>query len=257
MTPNPETPDAVVQSLLRAHAGGPAADDEALQARVTSLEQAYAIQEQLFAALGDPPGVPRYWKSGGPSRSDAMRHAPLPLAGVRPSGDALAGLHLRHRWIEAEVALRIGRAVTPDAAQGLVPEDAPALVDAMCMAIEVVDTRWASARQAPLLLKVADLLVHGALVLGEFVPFSPRRWDAQECRVRIGTADRQSFRGSLGVGDPAWVLPQWLRHATRHGATVPAGTVVSTGSWCGLLDAKAGDHVVAEFPGIGAASVQL
>lgn len=249
--------DAVVQDLLRAHGGGPAADDQAAQARVSSLDEAYSIQEQLFAALGNPPGVPRYWKSGGPSRSDAMRHAPLPVAGVRPSGSGLDGLHLRHRWIETEVALRLGRAVTPDAARDLKPEDAPALVDGMCVAIEVVDTRWAAARQAPPLLKLADLLVHGALVLGEFAPFAPRQWDAQECRVRIGSADWQTFRGSLGVVDPAWVLPDWLRHLTRNGATVPAGTVVSTGTWCGLLEARAGDLVVAEFPGIGTASVRF
>lgn len=257
MTSHRESLDAVVQDLLRAHGGGPAADDRAAQACVSSVDDAYAVQERLLAALGAPPGVARYWKSGGPSRADAMRHAPLPLAGVRRSGDALAGLHLRHRWIEAEVALRVGRSVTPDMAQALAPGDAPALVDAMCVSIEVVDTRWASARQAPPLLKLADLLVHGALVLGDFLPFSPRAWDAQECRVRVGASGWQSFRGSLGVGDPAWVLPQWLRHATRHGATVPAGTVVSTGSWCGLLEANAGDLVVAEFPGLGTASVQL
>jgi 2-keto-4-pentenoate hydratase len=264
MSPDTESIDAVVQSLLRAHEGGPAANDQALQAHVSSVEQAYAIQERLYAALGNPPGVPPYWKSGGPSRAEPMRHAPLPVAGVRPSGSALdglhSGLHLRHRWIEAEVALRLGQAVTPDAARQLTPQDAPALVDALCVSIEVVDTRWAAARNAAPLLKLADLLVHGALVLGDFVPYAPFRshdWAGQECRVQIGTTTAQSFRGSLGVGDPAWVLPDWLRHVTQHGASVPAGTVVSTGTWCGLLEAEAGDEVSVEFPGIGVTTLRL
>lgn len=259
-----EADEAIVQSLLRAHQGGPAADEQAALARIISLEQAYAMQERLYAALGHPPGVPRYWKSGGPSRSEPMRHAPLPIAGVRPSGTRLDGLrpgpYLRHRWIEAEIALRLGRAVTPDAAQRLTPQDAPALVDALCVSIEVVDTRWAAGRTAPPLLKLADLLVHGALVLGDFVPYAPFRshdWAGQECRVRIGTAAAQSFRGSLGVGDPTWVLPDWLRHLSRQGATVPAGTVVSTGTWCGLLGATAGDEVSAEFPGIGVTTLRF
>jgi 2-keto-4-pentenoate hydratase len=59
------------------------------------------------------------------------------------------------------------------------------------------------------------------------------------------------------MADPVWVLPAWLRHATRDGATVPAGTVVTTGTWCGLLPAMQGDLVRARFDGIGEASVQL
>lgn len=247
----------LVDRLRRAHGGGPVADDRAAQPLVASLEDAYAVQEQLYAALGNPPGVPPYWKSGGATRADPMRHAPLPVAGVRSSGASLEGVPLRNRWIEAEIALRLGRAVTPELARDLAPGEASDLVDAMAVAIEVVDTRWAGGRGAAPLLKVADLVVHGALVLGAFVPFAPRAWDQQECQVRIGTGDWRTFRGTLGVGDPAWVLPQWLQHATRHGATVPAGTVVSTGSWCGLLDAAAGERVVARFAGVGEAVVLL
>jgi 2-keto-4-pentenoate hydratase len=215
------------------------------------------VQERVLAALGEPPGVARYWKSGSPSRADALLHAPLPRRGVRPSGQRLDGVLLRHHWIEAEVALRIARDVTPQDAQALAMESARALVDAMCVSIEVVDSRWAAARAAPPLLKLADFLVHGALVLGDFVPFAPRDWSKQECRVRIGTGEWRAFTGSLGIGDPAWVLPAWLQHATRHGGSVAAGTVVTTGTWCGLLEAQAGDTVVAEFPGIGAATARL
>lgn len=269
MRPTPTLPqlteadEAIVQSLLRAHQGGPAVDDQAAQARISTLEQAYALQERLYAALGHAPGVPPYWKSGGPSRSDPMRHAPLPVAGVRSSGSALNTLPLRHRWVEAEVALRLGQAVTPDEAWRLTPEDAPALVDALCVSIEVVDTRWAAGRAVPPLLKLADLQVHGALVLGDFRPFAPFQshdWSQQECQVQFTSAKGQTvraFRGSLGVGDPSWVLPDWLRHLSRHGATVPAGTVVSTGTWCGLLDAQVGDEVRAEFPGIGVTTLRF
>ena len=49
----------------------------------------------------------------------------------------------------------------------------------------------------------------------------------------------------------------WLRHATRDGAVVAAGTVLTTGTWCGMLQAQAGDAVTVEFDGIGAAAIQL
>lgn len=245
--------EAVVDALLRARQGGPAADDQALAARVSSPEQAYLIQERTVARLDASDALPRHWKSGGPTRADTMRHAPLPAAGVRRSGAAMDDLPLRHRWIEVEIALRLGRDVSPDDARQVTHENAGQWVDAMCVSIEVVDTRWAAGRDAPPLLKLADLLVHGALVLGEFVPYAARDWTQQECRVRIGAQEARSFRGSLGTITPEWVLPDWLKHLTRRGQAVPAGTVVTTGTWCGLLDAQAGDAVEVEFAGVGAA----
>jgi 2-keto-4-pentenoate hydratase len=53
------------------------------------------------------------------------------------------------------------------------------------------------------------------------------------------------------------VLPEWLRHATRDGDVLPAGSVVSTGTWCGALEAQAGDRVCVQFDGVGEAVVQL
>lgn len=257
MAPDTDAIDTTVQHLLLAHQGGALADDQALQGLITTEDQAYAVQDRLLVALGEPAACPPHWKSGGPSRANALKHAPLPPKGVRTTGASVSDLHLHHGWFEAEVALRIGREVKANEAQRITLEDACALLDGMCVSIEILDSRWRGARKAAPLLKQADLLMHGALVLGAFVPFSPRAWDQQACHVRIGSADAQTFLGSLGIGDPAWVLPAWMRHATRHGASIPGGTVVSTGSWCGVLDAPAGERVAVEFPGIGTAAVRL
>ena len=248
---------AVFQSLLAAWRGGPAADDQALAGALASPEAAYAVQARLVAALDGVAAGARHWKSGGPARDATLTHAPLPARGVRPDGADLTDLHLRHRGIEAEIALRLGREVSAREAAALSPEDAAALVDAMCVSIEVVDSRWASGRAAPALLKLADLQSHGALVLGELQDVRPVDWSQQRCRVRVGTADWQSFQGSHSLADPAWLLPAWLRHATREGHAVPAGTLVTTGTWCGLLNAAPGDRIEVEFPGIGRAACRV
>jgi 2-keto-4-pentenoate hydratase len=75
--------------------------------------------------------------------------------------------------------------------------------------------------------------------------------------VAIGSAPARQFQGSHSLGDPAWLLAQWLRHVARNGATVPAGTVVTTGTWCGMLPASPGDLVTVRFDGIGYAWVHL
>ena len=220
---------------------------------------AYAVQDQVAQALGwFGTATPRHWKSGGPSRSAVATHAPLPPRGVWASPAQAGSWPFNFRGIEAEVALRLGAPVDPVLAAGLDLAQARRLVDALCVSIEIVDSRWAEGLQASALHKLADLQSHGALVLGDWVPFDAAHdWSTQVCRVRIGSGAEQRFQGSHAMADPAFVLPAWLRHATRGGAVLPAGTVVTTGTWSGLLQAERGDDVVVAFDGIGQARVQL
>lgn len=248
------TPEAVAQALLAARRDRTAIDVTPLA--LAGAEQAYAVQDLVWQQLA--PGAPqRHWKSGGPSREATLTHAPLLPAGVWTSPAAAGSFHFNMRLIEAEIALRLARDVTPAQAKALTHEAAPGLVDAMCVSIEVVDSRWQQRGATPALPKLADFQAHGALVLGEFVPFAARDWSAQRCTVAIGDEPVREFRGSQALVDPTWLLPIWLQHVTRHGDTARAGTVVTTGTWCGMLPAQAGQLVVARFDGIGQASVQL
>lgn len=224
---------------------------------LNEAEQAYEAQDAVAKAMGwfDRP-VPQHWKSGGPSRTATLTHAGLPPQRVWASPADARGTHFNWRLIEAEVALRLGREVSPADAQAFNPATAPQWLDGMAVSIEIVDSRWEN-RAANALLKLADLQSHGALVLGAWRPFAARDWAQQACNVQVGSAAAQSFRGTHSLGDPLWLLPIWLRHVTRHGATVPAGTIVTTGTWCGMLEAKPGDRVKAVFEGIGEAEVQL
>jgi 2-keto-4-pentenoate hydratase len=221
-------------------------------------DAAYAVQNAVAHALGWFDGVPRHWKSGGASLA-TQTHAPLPPQGVWASpADARAWPFTTARVIEAEVALQLARDVDAALAATLDLDAARALVDAMCVSIELCDTRWQDGFTAPALNRLADLQSHSALALGAWVPFTPARdWTSQPCRVQIGAQPAAEFRGTHSLGDPAAVLPAWLRHATRGGHTLPAGTVVTTGTWCGALTAQAGDAVEVTFDGIGQARVQL
>jgi 2-keto-4-pentenoate hydratase len=250
--------DAAVRALLQARRAQQTIG--AVDVPLPDAAAAYAVQARVAQALGwFGGGTPRHWKSGGPSRDAVLTHAPLPPDGVWESpADARARSWSFHfRGIEAEVALRLGSDVDAALAATLDVTTASALIDAMCVSIELVDSRWIEGLNAPPLAKLADLQSHGALVLGEWVPFATRDWAAQSCVVSIGDAAPRTFRGTHAMGDPAFVLPGWLRHATRDGSVLRAGTVVTTGTWCGLPLAVAGDRVVAEFPGIGKAVVQL
>jgi 2-keto-4-pentenoate hydratase len=248
--------DHTVQALVQARRSGRTTPASAMP--LPDAAAAYAVQDGVAAAFAwFSDAMPQHWKSGGPSRAAMLTHAALPPAGVWLSPADARGWPFHFRGIEAEIALRLAREVDAAHAATLDVQGASALVDAMCVSIELVDSRWSEGRDSPALAKLADLQSHGALVLSEWVPYAARDWAAQRCVLTIGAGAPMVFMGSHALADPAFVLPAWLRHATRHGGSVAAGTVVTTGTWCGLPLAHVGDLVVADFPGIGRASVHL
>jgi 2-keto-4-pentenoate hydratase len=248
---------ALTDALVAARRGNRTLDASPWTDALATDTQAYEVQDAVAVALGwfDAQPVPGTWKSGGGSRSATLTHAPLPPAGVRPNSADFSDLVFHTPGIEAEIALRLGQDVTPAQAAELTPETAASLIDAMTVSVEIVDSRWQDLAATPALLRLADSQVHGALVLGDWIPYAAVDWASQRCETKVGTAETVVREGTHPLGDPTWLLPTWLRHITRYGQTAPKGTVVTTGSWVGILPCRRGDQVSAAFPGIG--SVRL
>ena len=250
--------EAVADALLKARRSGMSADAAPLAEALADADEAYAAQQRVAEALGwFAAGAPRHWKSGGPGRTQPLTHAPLPPAGVWASPADASRWPMHARLVESEIALRLGREVDAALAARLDMAGAAALVDAMAVAIEIVDSRWQQGLAAPALLRLADLASHAALVLGDWVPCAPRDWSAQRCRLVIGAQPPIERVGTHSCGDPAWVLADWLRHATARHGTLPAGTVVTTGTWAGAPAAAIGDSVRLSFDGIGEAKARF
>jgi 2-keto-4-pentenoate hydratase/2-oxohepta-3-ene-1,7-dioic acid hydratase in catechol pathway len=251
--------DNVIDALVRARRESKLADAEPLASALVDVEEAWLVQTCVGNELGwwdDAPAL--NWKTGAASRTATQGHSPLPPRGVlRSPADMRARPVMHQRLIEAEVAFRLGESVSNQQAAAIDHDNVMSLFEEFTVSIEVCDSRWQQTQKAPPLLGIADLQSHGGLVLGEWIPCVARDWAAQTGRVRIGKQDERSFTGSHSCVDPTWLLPGWLRHATREGFTLPAGTVVTTGTWCGAPAAERGDLVEVEFDGIGKARVQL
>ncbi|MEO5321899.1 fumarylacetoacetate hydrolase family protein [Mesorhizobium sp. CC13] len=248
----------VADTLLSARQQGQPHVAAVFDKALAGADEAYAVQEAVSGALRwFANAAPRHWKSGGQSRQSVLTHAPLPPHGVWTSPAIANGFSFTRRGIEAEIALRLGRDVDARLAAELDETAAVELIDAMAVSIEIVDSRWTECMAAPPLLRLADLQCHGALILGDWQPWKARDWSRQVCRVAIGSKDVVERCGTHALGAPTWGLGAWLRHITRNGAIAGAGTVVTTGTWVGILDAREGDLVVAEFEGIGSTRVQL
>lgn len=227
-------------------------------------DDARAVQRALAQAYGWWPAdcAPRYWKSGGTGRDQPLVHAPLPELGIRTGMTEAAPPSpvFQMRGAEAEIALRIGAEVTAEQAAALDHASAQALVDGWCVALEWVDVRWRDGVKAPALAQLADGQCHGGLLLGDWQPMSAlqgKDWSAQTCTITVNSDAPKTFTGTHSLGDPAWLLLDWLQHVAREYGSVPAGTVVTTGTWCGCMQLQAGDRFQAEFSGLGTLAWQF
>ena len=252
MSVRPDT-QKLITALIQARLSGQPLRAAAWDNAVHNEADAYAVQDGVAAALGWAEGpLVRHWKSGGATRSGPFSHAPLDPAAINPAGKTWQLL-----GVEAEVALRLGCDVSPEAARAMAPETAGDWVDAMAVSVELVTSRWAEGLAAPELLRMADHQSNAGLVLGDWQPYAVRDWSIQTCRVEIGSETAVTRTGGHSLNDPAWLLPAWLQHLTRHGTTVAVGTVVTTGSWVGCLPVQPRERVSVDFAGLGNLAVWL
>lgn len=227
-------------------------------ARFTQVDCMLQVLQESARLDGWTEGpAPRYWKSGGPALSELF-HAPLPQAGVHASGARLQQKALCVHGVEGEIAFRLGQRVDRAQALALDESNVHQMFDGVAAAIEWVDSRWDRGLDAALALRQADLLGHGALVLsGQWTPYRMQDWSLTGCRISIDDEPVRQFRGSHPLKNPTAVLLPWLQHATGHWGTLEAGSVVTTGSWSGILQARQGSVVKLEFDGLPAVQMQF
>lgn len=177
---------ALANALIQARQSNQTLDATSWLNTLETADQAYEVQDAVASALAWFGGqtVPRYWKSGGASRSATLTHAPLPPAGVRTGPADFSDMAFHVPGIEAEIALRLGQDVTPAMAAKLDHGDAASLIDAMAVSVEIVDSRWQDLAATPALLRLADSQVHGALAIGEWQPYAAVDWASQRCETK-------------------------------------------------------------------------
>lgn len=257
MAPPARPPSAAVQAvaaaLLRAYRERRRCSSLGAELALHDDDEALAVQDAVCFGLARP-GEHRVmaWKAGAAGRNAPVMASPLPAAGLHRGAMPLPASAFHQRGIEAEIAFRLARPP-----QGEV-QDEGALgrhFDALCVAIEVVDSRWIEAMAAPERLRLADLQSHAALILGDWLPLRSIDWAAQPCRTLVNGEVAARGVGNHACVDPSAVLGGWLRHAAARGAVLEAGDVVTTGSWGRALWIGPDDHAVVDFPGIGSLRV--
>lgn len=231
--------ERIAARLLEARADGTLIDT-ASEAGPADLAEVYRVQDIVLRALSGA-ARPGAWKAIPPRPGAEPAAAPVPRKLVIASpgsfrtGPGLLGA-------EAEIAFRLGDDLAP--------------VEALAL-IELAETRLASWDAAPALWKLADFQSNGVLVVGS----GTAAWRAidfrlQSVELRVNGRLVKNALGTHPSGDPTALLPWLVKHAANRGGLLP-GDIVTTGSWVGIVPVRAGDEVLARFPGIGEARLRL
>jgi 2-keto-4-pentenoate hydratase len=222
-------------------------------ARPTDAAAAYAIQDEVLAALGGIGG----WKVGAANPSSEPGCSPLPAAGVVRSGHAFAPAAFRLNGLEAEIAFTIAHDLPPLAAP-YTADDLLHAIAAVHPAIEIVDSRFVDMRAVDPLSALADFGSHGALAFG---PGRTHDLRVEQSRQRVvleaGGKLLADNVGGNAAGDVFRLLAWLANHAAARCGGLRAGQVITTGSCTGLTFAHPPVAVRADLAGIGACEIAL
>lgn len=217
----------------------------------SSFSEALAIQEATVAALGET--VVGY-KVAGTDPVEAM-WAPVLSTCLFSDPAVIPASQVPLLGIEVEIAYRLERELAAaDRAMNMAMFDR---CTSVVPAIEVVDTRFANYAKTPLLHRAADLMSNGALVCGE--PWADAAaHDLEKLAVRLwaGKALLADTVGGHSAIDPRRPALAFIQAAGRPDR-LPRNTLITTGTYTGLLHARPGDTVTAGIAGYGTLTVSF
>jgi 2-keto-4-pentenoate hydratase len=236
--------DKAAALFVAARQSGQPIDRLPPECRPASPRDALAIQDATVRALGERIGA---WKVANSIDGVLMRGAILEPR-IFDSPARVSARLVPMLGVEAEIAFRFDAGLPArdrDYSYAEVAEAATALA-----AIEIVDTRFRSYKETPLLDRSADCISNGGFVKGK-----PRKdWrqaDLKKIEVTLLVDGAVLVQGTGGhaAGDP--LLPAVaLANDLRRSGGLPRGIIVTTGTYTGLNTVKPGQSVQARFAGL-------
>lgn len=230
--------------------------------RPAERAEAYAVQACIEAHTRQP----LYgWKIAATSAA-GQKHISVdgPLAGrllaervIADGGDCVLGNNLM-KVAELEFAFRMGRDLPPRP-EPYTEDEVLAAVATLHPAIEIPDSRYEHFATVGLAQLVADNACAHRFILG---PAASYDWRGLDLAAHRGRAYRNGAPAGEGVGSnvlggPVTALTWLANELSRHGLTLKAGQVVTTGTCLAPLPIAAGEHIEGDLGSLGRVSVTI
>jgi len=197
------------------------------------------------------------WKIGAKSEDGPIQGAPLPRRGIWPNGAVLARGDFPVFGIEVEIMFRFDRDFLPDAAPATTAQVLGS-IDAIATAIEIVSSRLRGWPEVPKPNQLADLQNHGALIAGEWIAYRGE-FAFHRPRAQLLFNGQRVFddTGANPAGDPRRLLPGLVAHCQAQNIALPAGTLVTAGSYTGMFFPQAPGTVTGRIAGLPAVEFDI
>ena len=230
--------------------------------RPAERAEAYAVQGCLAAYTA----APLYgWKIAATSTA-GQKHIGVdgPLAGrllaervIADGGDCALGNNLM-KVAELEFAFRMGRDLPPRAAP-YTEDEVLGAVATLHPAIEIPDSRYEHFEKVGAPQLIADNACAHRFMLGRA---APEGWRALDLAAHKGHATRNGAPAGEGIGSnvlggPVTALTWLANELSRHGLTLRAGEVVTTGTCLIPVPIAAGDRIEGDLGVLGRVAISI
>ncbi|RXZ36633.1 2-keto-4-pentenoate hydratase [Oxalobacteraceae bacterium CAVE-383] len=212
-----------------------------------NADDAYAVQQRFLEINKSRIGG---WKVGSKSVDGPVQGAALPQRGILRPGAAVQRSNYPVLGLELEIAFCFDRDFMPRAS-AIAEEEVMQSIGTMGASIEIVASRIAGWPKAPPLAQLADLQNHGALIVGDFIDYRDD-FPFQNPMAHLAFDGGAIFDGAGAnpAGDPRRLLCWVVNHCSRRGIALPAGTVVTGGSYTGVYFAEKDGIVAGRIAGL-------
>jgi 2-keto-4-pentenoate hydratase len=244
---------AAAQLLIEAHRTGRPIDRLPEALRPVTIEDAYAIQDHVSAALGTVTA----WKVGQGGPTGPISLAPIYADKVHVSGAVLDPATLHGAALEIEFAFRIARDL-PERAQPYGYDEVVAAIEGFCPCIEVLGSRFKDRTGFAAAENLADGNANGALIYGgPLADWKGLEFPTQKVELQIDGKTVQTAVGTHPAGDPVKLVVWTANHLMARTGGLKRGDVVTTGSLDGATPIGPGSRGVATYGAFGRVEVAL
>jgi 2-keto-4-pentenoate hydratase len=247
-------------AIFRAHEERAPFDDTTGRLAISSLDEAYDIQDAYVARLAGQHGDRVGYKIGLTSPvMQKMCGIATPVAGVvlgqrvHVTKTRLGLADHVHPGIEFEIAVRVAHELSPDAAPFSLEAIAEA-VDGVGPAFEIIDDRGADYSRLDVRALVADNAWNAGVVLGEF----SSEWPDLAAVRGIGECNDKVVAEGTGrdvLGHPLNPVVWLANHLAERNLSLGPGDIVLTGSMARTCFVSANQHYRLTIEPIGSVEV--
>jgi 2-keto-4-pentenoate hydratase len=217
-----------------------------------NADEAYLVQQLVLAEFGGCAG----YKIGAPTPTAQPQCAPLPAKRVFGAATGIRLADYARIGLELEIAFSFASDIDHTFAERA--DDVLDAIDTMSVVVEIVDSRFKDWPNVDPLLQLADLQNNGALVIGDTRPYG-RGFDFTAPQVSFYCGDREIYSGRARhpAGDPRRLVAWLVGRTLETGHSIPARTVLTTGSYTPLYMATEPALVRGQIEGFGGIEFQI